>query len=84
LQSKQQDIVRLQRELSSVQGFRERLENELKETRDALNAKQSKINDLHVLLDVERAGADEARIFIEEISSQSNPGKAGWYFYRGN
>jgi len=69
LQSKQQDIVRLEYELSSVQGIRERLERELKETRDGLSAKQAKINDMHILLAVEREAADKARIFIEEISS---------------
>jgi len=69
LQSKQQDLLNLENELCSVQGIRHRLERDLKVVRDALTRKEAKINDMHLLLAVERQSTEKQRLFMEELCS---------------
>jgi len=70
MQSQQQDIAMLQQQLNSVQGIRQRQDKELKKVSEALTAKQLKLNNMHLLLAVEREAADKARVLIEELSSR--------------
>jgi len=72
LQSNQEELAAHGRRFQTIQGIRQRLEKELGEAKDAIASKQSKVNELQILLNVQQKAADQARIFIENIRVNGN------------
>jgi len=68
LHSTEQELTGLDRKLEGVQGIRQKLEEELAKTKDALNQKHAKVKELEILLAVEREAADQARLFMENLT----------------
>merc|ERR1719285_239631 len=67
LHSTQQEVAGQSRKFRNVWEVREMLEKELEETKDTLYAKEAKVNELQILLNVQREAAEQARIFIENL-----------------
>jgi len=68
LHSTEQELTGLDRKLEGVQGIRQKLEDELVIAKDALSKKHAKVKELEILLAVEREAADQARLFIENLT----------------
>jgi len=68
LHSTEQELTGLDRKLEGVQGIRQKLEEELVVAKDALSKKHAKVKELEILLEVEREAADQARLFIENLT----------------
>jgi len=71
LHSAQQELAGQSRKFRNVWEVREMLEKELEETKDALYAKEAKVNELQILLNVQREAAEQARIFIENLGAHT-------------
>jgi len=68
LHSTEQELTGLDRKLEGVQGIRQKLEDELVTAKEALSKKHAKVKELEILLAVEREAADQARLFIENLT----------------
>jgi len=67
LETKENELLAVSRQLESMQVIRTKLEGELANKQQELKEKKAKIKELLILLAVERQASDQARSFLDEF-----------------
>jgi len=75
MDTKEHELLAVQRQLESMQVIRAKLDSELTNKQQELKEKKEKINELLILLAVERQATDQARSFLDDFDPEGGRDK---------